>query len=327
METKTLLPSLSELPESYAIIADNLKAISVTGEESAKYLQGQLTCNVTQLEEKKLLVGGHCDAKGKMFSAFRLINHNNRALLIQSEHSLPASLSELQKFGVFAKVTIEDATDLGFLALVGEQARQFLMASFHALPDSFNPVISENGMSVIYLTGDKDRYLIVASKTEIKDIVEKIELPTYSKEVWALSEISSGFPHMNPASVREYVPQMLNLQLINGICFTKGCYLGQETVARMKYLGKNKRALFALTGTGTGTAEITAESVLEKQLGENFRRAGNVIAHYQSDDGQVYIQAVLASDTEDDSVFRIKGQDGVNLSLMPLPYTLTENDD
>ena len=111
---------------------------------------------------------------------------------------------------------------------------------------------------------------------------------------------------------------MLNLQAINGISFTKGCYLGQETVARMQYLGKNKRALFALTGKDM---EASVGDIIEKKLGENWRKAGDVLATYQASNQQSYIQGVLANDIDETTEFRIKTQTS-NLALLPLPYKL-----
>lgn len=328
MNIQSFLPSLKQLPESFAVIVDDISAISVSGEESDQYLQGQLTCDVEQLAVKKLLIGGHCDAKGKLFSAFRLINHFEQRLMIQSKHSLPASLAQLQKFGVFAKVEIKQASELRFLMVTGTKGSAFIQEEFSAVPDSLNPVVAENNVSIAYL--GEDRYLLIASKEVIEQLSIRLSIDVFSSEVWTLLEIQSGFAHMSSASVGQYVPQMLNLQYINGISFSKGCYLGQETVARMKYLGRNKKALFALHSSGDSKfqndAQINDQSILEKQIGENWRRAGEVIAHYKADDGNIYIQAVLANDTEQQARLRLKHQNGIKFNLMPLPYSLSDQE-
>lgn len=328
MNIQSSLPSLEQLPESFAVIVDNISAISVSGEEADKYLQGQLTCDVEQLVVKKMLVGGHCDAKGKMFSAFRLINHDQHRLMIQSNQSIGASLAQLQKFGVFAKVDIRQTDELGFLLVVGTKGVEFIQAKFDGVPDSFNPVISQEELSCVYL-GD-NRYLVVAETQLISTLSQQIAIDILPSQVWTLLEIQSGFVHMSSASVGEYVPQMVNLQHINGISFSKGCYLGQETVARMKYLGRNKKALFALKSSGDAKFQAQAElndlSVLEKQIGENWRKAGEIIAYYQADNGNIYIQAVLANDTEEQASLRLKHQNGIKFTLMSLPYSLTDQE-
>ena len=113
------LPTLEQLPCAYLVSLAHYSAISLCGEEQSKYLQGQVTCDVTTSAEHSLLVGAHCNAKGKVFAAFRLLNRNGAHLLIQPKASIESSITELKKFGVFAKVEISETDDLGFFALVG----------------------------------------------------------------------------------------------------------------------------------------------------------------------------------------------------------------
>jgi folate-binding Fe-S cluster repair protein YgfZ len=116
---------------------------------------------------------------------------------------------------------------------------------------------------------------------------------------------------------------MLNLQAINGISFTKGCYLGQETVARMQYLGKNKRALFSLNAQLS--QPLSCDDIIEKQLGENWRKAGDILASYQADDGSCFIQTILSNDEEQH--LRINTQPETAVAIADLPYTLINKAD
>ena len=317
------LPSYSELPAAFAINLDNLAAITLSGEEQVKYLQGQVTCDVDNLAEKKLLNGAHCNAKGKVFSAFRLLEHQSKFLLLQPKSSIAQSLAELKKFGVFAKVEINQDSDNAYLAVAGEQAATKLAEVFQQIPDSLTPVVQVNNTTLVYLAGNISRYLIIDNPETIATISTQLNLAIYSNAVWDLLEITQGFPLLSSHYVAEYVPQMLNLQAINGISFTKGCYLGQETVARMQYLGKNKRALFALEGKDM-IANIG--DIIEKKLGENWRKAGDVLAVYQADNKHNYIQGVLANDIDDNTELRIKSQDAT-LAILALPYKLNTDID
>ena len=316
---KTSLPSLKQLPDTYLIELNDFGAISLSGEEQTKYLQGQVTCDVNNSSASNLLVGAHCDAKGKVFSVFRLINRSSAHLLLQPKASIESSLKELKKFGVFAKVAINEVEDLSFVALVGEQASSLLQQEFAQVPDSLSPVVQIGATNLIYLGGKQPRYIIIDEQSTIAALVNKLSLPTYSQQVWNLLEINQGFPILSAATSGHYVPQMLNLQAINGISFTKGCYLGQETVARMQYLGKNKRALFCLHTELKKT--LTADDIIEKQLGDNWRKAGDILAHYQADDGSCVIQAILTNDTEQPAM-RIASDDSSVVTNQTLPYSL-----
>jgi len=313
-------PALEQLPNTYLVSLSHYSAIALRGEDQSNYLQGQVTCDVTTSTEHSLLVGAHCDAKGKVFSAFRLINRNSTHLLIQPKASISASLTALKKFGVFAKVEISETDELSFFALVGENTSSILQNSFTRIPDSLNPVVQSNSTTLIYIAGKQARYILIDTAATLEDVLIKMNLPVYNNAVWDLLEINAGFVQLSTDSSGEYAPQMLNLQAIHGISFTKGCYLGQETVARMQYLGKNKKALFSLS---TSLKQpLQKNEVIEKQLGENWRKAGDILSVYQADDGSCYLQTVMGNDINDNTQLRIKSQPETRLTIQALPYSL-----
>lgn len=318
---ETNFPSVEELPDNYLIALTECGAISLTGEEQSSYLQGQVTCDVNSLEQSPLLHGAHCNAKGKVFSCFRLFNRNGSHLLFQPNTTIDSSINELKKFGVFAKVDITKSENLSFYALVGEQAGELLKSKFGQTPDGLSPVVQHESTTLVYVAGSTDRYLIIDELTKMDEIVGSFKLPIFSHRVWNLLEILEGIPCLTLETDAEFVPQMLNMQAIKGISFTKGCYLGQETVARMQYLGKNKKALFALSGSLNN--EIN-QLIIEKQLGDNWRKAGDIIAVYQSDNGTCTIQAVLTNDIDASTKLRVKGVESDKLNLCPLPYSLEQ---
>ncbi|REL30558.1 tRNA-modifying protein YgfZ [Thalassotalea euphylliae] len=324
-QMSSALPNLSTLHPNFMMPLPQLSAIKLAGEEQQKYLQGQVTCDVNEQHVHSLQHGAHCDAKGKVLSVFRLMTHQGALLLVQPENSVKSSLAELQKFGVFAKVEISQATELTFTCLVGEDVSQQLANKIGSLPDALTPVVTHQGASIVYLAGKITRYLVVASAEEGEQLLGTIQAKQIDYRAWQLLEINEGFPQLNESTVAKYVPQMLNLDKLDGISFTKGCYLGQETVARMQYLGKNKKMMALLTGH----SETTLASAIgfEKQMAENWRTGGDVLASYQADTGELYIQAVVANELSDSDVLRVKDNDSVKLVLTALPYDNTQNAD
>ena len=318
--TETSRPSLEELPSTFFVSLEDYSAISLNGEEQTSYLQGQVTCDVNSSNDNNLLTGAHCNAKGKVFSVFRLINRNSAHLLIQPKASITNSISELKKFGVFAKVDITVTEELSFFALVGEQATTILQNSFNQVPDSLTPVIQSDTTTLVYIAGKQARYLLIDKSPVLEELISALNHPIYNSSLWSLLEINEGFPQLSSESSGEYVPQMLNLQAINGISFTKGCYLGQETVARMQYLGKNKRALYSLSTQLSQPLE--SDDIIEKKIGENWRKAGDILTAYQAENGHCYLQAVLASDLDENTSLRIKSQLESSVIIQTLPYSL-----
>jgi len=312
-------PAPQQLTPSYLIDLSQLSAIVLSGKDQKTYLQGQVTCDVLPTTNSSLTHGAHCDAKGKVYAVFRLLGRDDSQWLIQPKTTIAPSLTALQKFGVFAKVAIKEAGDVGYFALIADHAEDLLKQHYQIVPDNMTPVVSAGAVTIAYLPGAIDRYLVITEQHAVEQEMAKFNLPIFHHTVWTLLDIIEGFPILSSETVSAFVPQMLNVQAIHGISFTKGCYLGQETVARMQYLGKNKRALYCLTGSSDNVA---INDTIEIQLGEQWKRAGTVQACYQDQQGTVYLQAVLASDADHQSVFRIKEQTNSLLHIHPLPYSL-----
>ncbi|WP_041210627.1 tRNA-modifying protein YgfZ [Aeromonas jandaei] len=278
----------------------------LSGQDRVKYLQGQVTCDVNALQPGQSTQGGHCDPKGKLWSDFRLLCLEESLLLLTTPSVLERQLPELKKFAVFSKVEIA-ADERHATGLAGKGTDAWVAAQF-GLEQSG---LVAGGMAVKI---EQDRWLLVSSE-------QADALPAGDESLWWGLEIKAGLPHMEAVHQGEFIPQMLNLQALDGICFNKGCYMGQETVARAKYRGANNRALFLLAGSAS--EPVNAGDTLEIQLGDNWRRSGMVLNAWQHQ-GQVWLTAVLPKDTEADARFRLKQEESSQLTLQPLPYELTE---
>ena len=162
----------------------------------------------------------------------------------------------------------------------------------------------------------EQRYLVIQPSNAEK------QLPlseTDDNQLWEIADINAGLGDIRETTINEYVPQMLNLQIMNAIDFEKGCYMGQEVVARTKYLGRNKRAGFILK-TQTATNDLSGEQ-LEYQIGENWRPGGKILRS-GTDAGQTWIFAILANDTQQGSAFRVKSSPNIIFIAQALPYPL-----
>lgn len=320
-----LKPNQTDLPSAFCLKLAHFGAISLVGEEQTKYLQGQVTCDVNASEENNLMVGAHCDAKGKVLSVFRLINRDQKHLLIQPKTTITESLAALKKFGVFAKVEIEQESKLALAVFAGEDAQAAVKTLFNTIPDGISPVIQVGETTIAYIAGSIPKFLLIDSSENLDRHISASELPQLNDSVWTLLEINDGFPSLDEPSINQYAPQVFNVQALGGISFTKGCYLGQETVARMQYLGKNKRAMFALESQNA-MSNIESGHIIEKQLGENWRKAGEVVDFYLADDNRLTVQAILSTDITSEDNLRLKNIENSELILRVLPYSLSESE-
>lgn len=311
----------------------NKAVIQLSGEDRHKFLQGQITADISTLNVGESGLGCICSAKGKTWAILHIFVEASRYLLVTDSGCVENLLRELNKYAVFSKVEIQDIS-AGY-HLSGLIADTFPPTVARALSQS-EPNLSlpnTHWQSAQFIQGDtttwitaytvaKNRFLVVTPKNSAP--AQAISaLPQCPSAHWDALQIQSGIPQLGPEQSEEYVPQMMNLQALNAISFTKGCYMGQEVVARTKYLGKNKRAGWILTSTDAIT--IHPGDTLELQLGENWRRIGKCLYSAINEQG-TWAFAVLPNDLEPDAVIRLQHtgteQDQPNslLTLAPLPY-------
>jgi len=298
-----------------------LSVIRISGEERSKYLQGQVTCDIAALTAGDSTIGAHCDPKGKMWSVFRLAVLPDEILWLQHASVTPSQLPELKKYSVFSKVSIEDASQSWHCyGLAGDHAQDWMAKHYGQEVAEQGGLLGEDGIA-LRLQLPAPRFLLLLHQPAAGDLAT---LPRAGDDnPWRQLDIEAGYPWLEAAGSGEFIPQMLNLQALGGISFSKGCYTGQETVARMKYLGRNKRALFILCGQSEEM--VAAGSSVEAQLGENWRRNGNVINGVTLDQ-QVWLLAVLPNDSQPEQRFRLAERPQVMLTLRPLPYSLESSE-
>ncbi|WP_263064521.1 tRNA-modifying protein YgfZ [Dickeya dadantii] len=315
--------SSAQLPATL-ISLDDWALVTLTGPDTVKYLQGQLTADVDALQTGQHVLCAHCDAKGKMWSNLRLFHYGDGLAYLERRSIRDTQLAELKKYAVFSKTTIAADDNVVLLGAAGLDIRAHLAPLFDALPDADNAVVQQPGATLLHLAHPAERFLLVLDAQRAAALIETLSssVKRNDSRQWQALDIAAGQPIIDSVNSAQFIPQATNLQALQGISFTKGCYAGQEMVARAKYRGANKRALYWLAGTGAQAPAAGDE--LELKLGDNWRRTGTVLAASQLHDGTLWVQAVLNNDLEADSVLRVRDDSGSQLAIQSLPYSLEE---
>jgi len=290
--------------------------LAVRGADASKFLQGQLTCNMNYLSEAKATLGARCTQKGRMQSSFRILLEGDGVLLAMASELIEAQLLDLKKYAVFSKSKLTDES--ASWARFGLNDGDSMLASLglDLAPDT-DAVARANDLIAIRVSPARAELWVRTEQAE--DIRNRLaaQLPEGSLNEWLLGQIRAGIGQVFGPTREEFIPQMINLQAVGGVSFKKGCYTGQEIVARMQYLGKLKRRLYRLTLEGIEVPQPGTELFSPVHASS----VGNVVVA-ASAAGGVELLAVLQADAVENGDIRLGNAHGQALQLSELPYTL-----
>lgn len=306
-----------------SVIADlsPLGVIRISGEDAADFLQGQFSNDVKQLDEQSVQLSSYCNPKGRILASFWLFQNNDTFYMLLPADTLAATLKRLRMFVLMSKVSLEDVSEeFVCIGLAGSDSEHALQQQLGSNPTGTSTAIHHGDTSILRLPGERPRYLVVGTTTEIQTLwlalIEKCTPIGY--QAWQLIDIEAGLPSVYIDNVEAFVPQMLNLHAIDGVSFKKGCYPGQEIVARMYYLGKLKRRMYR-AHINTNTPPQAGEDVFAPDSGSGQGTGRVVMASPTADGGFEVLAVVQVSSAEQDDV-HLQSVDGPKLDFIDLPY-------
>lgn len=298
--------------------------IRASGEDCEHFLQGQLTNDLTEVTAARSQLNGYCTPKGRMIANMRVISHQGDYLLLMPRERLTPVLQRLSMFVLMSKVTLSDASnELQTFGLYGDCSASLSDGETPAQADDC--IQADDGVSIVRIAADTPRFLLVGSNSAIKQRRQLLAETTEpgSEEMWQLLDIRAGLPTVYDATTEAFVPQMLNMHLVNGVSFSKGCYTGQEIVARMHYLGKLKRRMFHVAIMGACPATGTDLYSPQSKSGQG---SGKIVMSAATADGNCEALAVIEVANAADGQVRIKDENGVELKILELPYSFEKEE-
>lgn len=247
-------PTVATLADGFVAAITGHGLIAVSGEEAASFLHKQLTNDVEHLAVNEARLAGYCTPKGRLQATF-LMWRNAESIFLQLPRELqPALQKRLSMFVMRAKAKLTDASSEALLGFGGNKATAVLEQLFGSVPATPYSKI-DHALGTLIRVGDafgQPRYQWLASNADAQAAWPTLAatLSVAGDDGWALSAIHAGVPDITLKTQEQFVPQMVNFELLGGVNFKKGCYPGQEIVARSQYLGKLKRrtALASIAG-------------------------------------------------------------------------------
>jgi len=297
-----------------------LGLIRITGKDSVNFLQGQLTNDIHALTAQQCQLNAYCNPKGHMLANGWFFCRGDEIFFQLPAATLPAVLKRLSMFVLRSEVKLADAGDeLIRIGLVGSNAEEQLNST---LSTTVSQQVTQVGdLTIIRLPGVVPRFEIVGPEPSIEKVWSQLAesaKPT-SSSFWALQEIRAGIPTVYPATVEAFIPQMVNMQLLDGISFTKGCYCGQEIVARMQHRGTLKRRMYL--AHIAGNQKPSAGDTLFSHSAEHGKPAGTVVDAQPVPEGGFDALVMVQIPCFEADDIHLKDASGEKLSFRDLPYS------
>jgi folate-binding protein YgfZ len=223
-----------------------LGILRFAGPDSLSFLQGQVSNDTRVLAQGRSLLAAYSSPQGRVLALMRILPHSGGVIAILPRELVVPTMEALRKFVLRAKVTIEDAGDA--LRIVAVHGAQRLESAGLAAPPSSTSYTELQDLGVAPVNGDSGRYWVIGpeEKLAVRGLAGDGESAGQIEHDWRLADIRAGLPQIYLATREAFVAQMLNLDLVDGISFTKGCYTGQEIIARTQHRGRIKRRLYRL---------------------------------------------------------------------------------
>jgi folate-binding protein YgfZ len=222
------------LKPPYCIDTSSLGLLGVRGMRAKELLQGQLTCHMDEVSPNHSSLAAHCNPKGRVISLFRIFLYHDIYYLLMPIEMIPIAKDALQKYAVFFKVELFHELTLPKIIYCTDAL------AFANAPQAIDEACENNGTLIIKLSPE-NTYLLLGDISLTKNIpVQKI---------YPSLDIKAEIPNIYPETTEKFLPHELNLPNLNAVSFNKGCYTGQEIIARMQYRGKIKTKLYRGTTT------------------------------------------------------------------------------
>ena len=298
----------------------HLGIIRAAGADAASFLHNQLTNDVLLMNDGQCRLAAFCNAKGRMQASFVVYKRSaEEVLLICRKDLLVQTVKRLSMFVLRAKAKLSDATDeFQLLGLAGDAVAQALGSANSSASSAFEPwqrfAVGAADVLTLYPALGQPRTFWLAPNE-----VPALSGQPLSADLWQVGEVMSGIAWVELATFEAFVPQMLNYESVDGVNFKKGCYPGQEVVARSQFRGTLKRRAFIAQSTAPMVAGQEVFSSLDAT------QPCGLVAQSASDEANHVAILELQLSATDNSSLHLGAADGPALSLLPLPYVLRED--
>ena len=322
--------SSTTLESGHVVLLKQTGLLALEGEDAVSFIHGQLSNDIEHLGSSQARLAAYCNPQGRMLALFHAWKSSGKVWLTVPLDILPALQKRLQMYVLRAKVTLSDESgNMAILGIGGEKGGEALSKWFETLPsEPFGK--TENEFGVLVRVADAfgfPRYLLTIAEKRLQVVESELSstLSVCDESGWTMGDIKAGVPQITLPVQDRFIPQMANLEQAGGLSFKKGCYPGQEVIARSQYKGTVKRRMFH------GMVELPFEDNppidVNMTAGANIvdsdgQVCGTIVSSARRDNNRVDFLAVVQTEAIGSQALHVEKADGPLITWIPLPYSL-----
>lgn len=291
------------------ISLENWMLIKITGKDAIQFIHNQFTCDIKNLNKNQYRFSAHCNPQGKMIANMYVFYHNEQEIsYITPKNTSEKQILFMKKYSKFSDIKIISDHNASIIGITGSYAKNYLEKIFSIIPNQKKTIIHYENVTIMYFSLPIERFLLIVTNTSLLiDLLNKTKFSDtkfYSHQQWTALDIEAGYPYIDVETSELFVPQSANIDLLNGVSFNKGCFLGQEIIARIQYRKLNKKKLYHLFSNinyyqNTALLPKSGNQIELFIKNQYWKNVGTILQSCEIHKQTIWIQAILNKSISD----------------------------
>ncbi len=293
--------------------------LEISGRNAYEFLQNQITGDLKELNSSRWLFSAWCEPNGRVICTFIVFAERESLMLILPSMLKDKIINRLSKYVLHSQVTIKDVSDdYALFGLTGPDMNRLLQTINNDISGNISRLYQTENLSILRLWGDTPRSILISRMDKVPAILDRILMAFTEgdRSGWSLSDIQAGIPWIIETTSGAFLPQMLNIDQMQGLSYQKGCYPGQEVIARLRYRGELKRRMYL----GTGNDDVIPGPGDRLERTDSGALIGDVIDAERHPAGGYKLLAVAEKNEADVAPLRLHGIKQSLIKLQSITY-------
>ncbi|MGK2896827.1 MAG: tRNA-modifying protein YgfZ [Candidatus Makana argininalis] len=295
----------NKLPLTF-ISMEKWNILKISGIDRIKYIQKKVTCDLHLLKKNNFIFGSYCNEKGKTISFFYIFYYKQEIFILVESSIIKIIIKDLKKYSIFSKVLFKKNNKYLLFGIAGLNSKKIIKKIFNIKIKKQESLFINKESIILYFYKPYNKFLIITCYKTYFNILNNFKkiFKFNDSNQWLLLDIQSGYPIIDLNNVNKFIPQLLNIDKLQGISFTKGCYLGQEIIYSFKYIKNTNKYLFYFNCLLLN--KPLSGQFIEIKIKKRWFKIGTVLSYCGTINNIITIQSLIKKNINLINIFKIQ---------------------